>query len=90
MFAGGCRTLRLNRTLKAKLVLTFHLVLVRFIHPTSRDGVMVLASRSLYTLTTYVFYVVSSAVVVSIANLYAVYIYGEYKDNFNGECSVEM
>lgn len=31
---------------------------------------MVLASRSLYTLTTYVFYVVSSAVVVSIANLY--------------------
>ena len=46
---------------------------------------MVLASRSLYTPTASVFYVDYSAMAVSIANLYAVCIYGEYKDNSNGE-----
>ena len=39
---------------------------------------MVLASRSLYTLTAYVFYVDNSAMAVSIANVYAASI---YKDN---------
>lgn len=72
--------------LKENLRRNFHALLVGFIHATPRDSVLVLAPRSLYTPTDFVFYVDNSAMVVSIANLYAVCINGKYKDNIDREC----